>query len=71
MTRPVEEFDDADMIIVGPPERCVEKMLRFAEAGIDQLMCYVQFGKLPHESVMRCLELLGTEVIPELARRTE
>ena len=70
MTRPVEEFDDADMIIVGPPERCVEKMLRFADAGIDQLMCYVQFGKLPHESVMRSLELLGTEVIPELERRS-
>jgi len=69
MTRPVEEFDEADMIIVGEPERCVEKMMRFAEAGVDQLMCYVQFGKLSHEAVMRNLELLGTQVIPELERR--
>ncbi|MCH2173706.1 LLM class flavin-dependent oxidoreductase [Myxococcota bacterium] len=69
MARPVEEFDQADMIIVGEPERCIEKLVRFAEAGVDQMMCYVQFGKLPHESVMRCLELLGTKVRPALEAR--
>lgn len=69
MNRPVEEFDEADMIIVGEPERCVEKLVRYAEAGVDQVMCYVQFGKLPHESVMRSLELLGTKVMPALQAR--
>jgi hypothetical protein len=29
----------------------------------------VQFGHLSHESIMRNLELLGTEVIPELRKR--
>lgn len=61
-----ERFNDADMIIVGDPERCLEKMKRYADLGVDQLLCYTQFGSLSHEAVMRNLELLGQEVIPEI-----
>jgi alkanesulfonate monooxygenase SsuD/methylene tetrahydromethanopterin reductase-like flavin-dependent oxidoreductase (luciferase family) len=62
-------FSEADMIIVGDPETCVEKMVKYAELGVDQLICYVQFGYLSHESIMHTIELLGTKVIPELERR--
>jgi alkanesulfonate monooxygenase SsuD/methylene tetrahydromethanopterin reductase-like flavin-dependent oxidoreductase (luciferase family) len=62
-------FSDADMIIVGDPDQCLTKMLRYAELGVDELLCYVQFGHLPHESVMRTIELLGQYVIPELEKR--
>jgi alkanesulfonate monooxygenase SsuD/methylene tetrahydromethanopterin reductase-like flavin-dependent oxidoreductase (luciferase family) len=63
------EFADADMIIVGDPDECLRKMIRYEELGVDQLLCYVQFGHLSHESVLRTIELLGTEIIPELRRR--
>ena len=43
-------------------------MRKYAALGVDQLLCYVQFGHLEHESVMRTIELLGTEVIPTLER---
>jgi hypothetical protein len=33
---------------------------------VDELLCYVQFGYLPHESVMKTLEIIGKEVLPEL-----
>ena len=46
-------------------------MLKYEELGVDQLICYVQFGHLSHESVMRTIELLGTEIIPELAKRDQ
>ncbi|MCK9904710.1 monooxygenase [Parafrankia colletiae] len=62
-------FSEADMIIVGDPDECLRKMLRYADLGVDRLLCYVQFGHLPHDSVMRTIELLGTHVIPELQRR--
>jgi len=65
---PVEHFDPADMIVVGDPERVIEKMKRYVDIGVDQLICYVQFGTIPHEAVMRSIELLGTCVIPELER---
>jgi alkanesulfonate monooxygenase SsuD/methylene tetrahydromethanopterin reductase-like flavin-dependent oxidoreductase (luciferase family) len=64
-----KEFSEADMIIVGSPEQCLEKMLRYEALGVDQLICYVQFGYLSHESVMKTIELLGKELIPELERR--
>jgi alkanesulfonate monooxygenase SsuD/methylene tetrahydromethanopterin reductase-like flavin-dependent oxidoreductase (luciferase family) len=62
-------FSDADMIVVGDPDQCLEKMLKYEALGVDQLICYVQFGYLPHESVMRTIELLGTKIIPELQKR--
>ncbi|MFN8026582.1 MAG: LLM class flavin-dependent oxidoreductase [Acidimicrobiia bacterium] len=65
----IEKYTSEDMIIIGTPEVCLEKILRYEEAGVDQLLCYVQFGMLPHEKVMRNLELLGTQVIPELEKR--
>ncbi|HEV8298419.1 MAG TPA: LLM class flavin-dependent oxidoreductase [Acidimicrobiales bacterium] len=65
----VNRYTDEDMIIVGTPDECLEKILRYEEAGVDQLLCYVQFGTLPHEKVMRTIELLGTKVIPQLESR--
>jgi alkanesulfonate monooxygenase SsuD/methylene tetrahydromethanopterin reductase-like flavin-dependent oxidoreductase (luciferase family) len=62
-------FNDADMIVVGDPEQCFEKMLKYEALGVDELICYVQFGSLPHESVMKTIEILGTEIIPKLAKR--
>lgn len=63
---PVQHFHDADMLVVGDPERCLQKMKRYADLGVDQLICYVQFGHHSHESVMKTIELLGKEVRPEL-----
>jgi alkanesulfonate monooxygenase SsuD/methylene tetrahydromethanopterin reductase-like flavin-dependent oxidoreductase (luciferase family) len=65
---PIEQFDEGDMVIVGDPDRCVEKMKRYADLGVDQLICYVQFGQLSGESTLRTVELLGKEIIPELEK---
>ena len=66
---PVEKYRREDQIIVGTPDEVLEKVIRYDEAGVDQLLCYVQFGSLPHEKVMRSLELLGTKVLPRLEER--
>ena len=59
----VKRYQDEDMIIIGTPEMCLEKVLKYAEVGVDQLLCYMQFGMLPHESIMRSIELMGTQII--------
>lgn len=64
---PVETFDAADMIVIGDAETCLRKMKRYADLGVDELICYVQFGHLGHESIMKTIEVLGKEIIPELA----
>src|SRR4051812_24678206 len=61
-------FDEADMIVVGDPERCYDKMVKYAELGVDQLICYVQFGYLSHESIMKTIELLGKQILPEIEK---
>jgi alkanesulfonate monooxygenase SsuD/methylene tetrahydromethanopterin reductase-like flavin-dependent oxidoreductase (luciferase family) len=65
----ITEFDREDMVVVGTPDECLEKLLRYEEAGVDQLLCYLNFGYLPHEAVMKSIELLGTHVIPQLRKR--
>jgi len=66
---PVDYYQNEDMIIIGTPEMCLEKILRYEEAGVDQLLCYKQFGMIPHEKVLKSMELLGTHVIPKLEAR--
>ncbi|MFZ3496271.1 LLM class flavin-dependent oxidoreductase [Streptomyces sp. 5.8] len=67
---PVREFSDGDMILIGDAETIVTKAKRYADLGVDQLICYVQWGYLEHREILRTLEILGKEVIPELARYT-
>ena len=64
----ITEFDREDMVIVGTPEECLAKFLRYEEAGIDQVLCYVNFGHLTHEAVVESIALLGDYVIPELKK---
>jgi probable LLM family oxidoreductase len=59
---------------VGTPEQVVEKIL--FQHGIfhhDRFSLQFSIGPLPHAKVMRCIELLGTQVLPavraELERR--
>ena len=58
------------MIVVGDPERCFEKMKHYADLGVDELICYVQFGYHSGESTLKTIELLGKEVLPELEKYT-
>ena len=58
------------MIVVGDPERCFKKMKHYADLGVDELICYVQFGYHSGESTLKTIELLGKEVLPELEKYT-
>ena len=65
----ITEFDREDMVIVGTPDEIITKLMRYEAAGVDQLLCYLNFGYLPHEAILRSIALLGTKVIPELKKR--
>jgi alkanesulfonate monooxygenase SsuD/methylene tetrahydromethanopterin reductase-like flavin-dependent oxidoreductase (luciferase family) len=65
----LQEFDNEDMVIVGTPDECIEKFMKYEDAGVDQVLCYLNFGYVPHEAVCKSIELLGKYVIPELKRR--
>ena len=56
---------DSGSAVVGSPARCVEIAKRYEAAGCDLLLCLINPYNIPHEKVMRSIELLGTKVLPE------
>jgi alkanesulfonate monooxygenase SsuD/methylene tetrahydromethanopterin reductase-like flavin-dependent oxidoreductase (luciferase family) len=59
-----ELLDDMDAVIVGDPERCIQKVRRYRDAGCDQLLCLMQPYKIAPAKVTRSVELFGRHVIP-------
>lgn len=59
-------FNNYDMIMLGTPDQIVQKMKKYADCGVDQLLCYKQFGLLPDESVKRSMQLIHDHVMPEI-----
>jgi probable LLM family oxidoreductase len=56
-------------LVVGSPEEVVEKILYEHELfGNDRFMAQISVGALPHEKVMRAIELFGTEVAPAVRK---
>src|SRR5215813_1602609 len=53
-------------LLVGDPERVVEKILQVNEAlgGISRLTFQMSVAALPHAKMLRAIELLGTDVAP-------
>ncbi len=64
-------FNDQDMVIIGEPEECLEKLARYQEIGCDSVICYMQFGQLKHNEIMESIETLGKHVIPMLEQRAD
>ena len=60
----MEYLVEANACVVGTPEDCVRTCRLYEEAGIDLLLCLVNPWKVPHDTVMQTIELMGTQVIP-------
>ncbi len=58
-------------LIVGNPEEVVEKIIRHSEAlgGISRVTFQMNAASLPHEKMMRAIELIGTRVAPAVRER--
>ena len=61
----LEYLVEANACVLGTPEDCIKTVRLYEEAGIDLLLCLVNPYNIPHDAVMRTIELMGTEVIPE------
>ena len=54
-----------DRFIIGGPEQCIAKIRRFVtEYGMTHLICRTFFPGMPHEHIMREIELISREVMP-------
>ncbi|MEJ7425485.1 hypothetical protein WL522_13280, partial [Staphylococcus warneri] len=66
----LEEFTRQTPLTVGTPDEVVERTLGFREyvGDYQRQLFLIDHAGLPHAEVMRQVELLGTEVIPELRK---
>ena len=52
-------------ILAGPPDHVIKQIQELNEVcGINYLNCFMDAGGVPHEKVMRSIELMGTRVMP-------
>lgn len=59
-------------LVLGDPQRVAEKIVRWREfLGIERFMLHISVGTMPHEKVLRAIELFGTEVAPLVRKETE
>jgi natural product biosynthesis luciferase-like monooxygenase protein len=57
---------DGDLIAVGSPDEALRVARRYREIGADQVLFFLQYGRISHESIMRSLELIGRNVLKEI-----
>ncbi len=54
---------------IGDPDTCVRIIEKYEAAGVDQLICLMQAGRIPHDKIMRSIELFGERIIPRFRDR--
>jgi alkanesulfonate monooxygenase SsuD/methylene tetrahydromethanopterin reductase-like flavin-dependent oxidoreductase (luciferase family) len=65
-TPSLEALEAAGMVVAGDPEHAIEQLRGLTAHGIDHVLCALQAGGVPHDEVMRSIELMGERVIPAL-----
>ncbi len=63
-----EALDSDDMVVMGDPEHCKQKLRHYEGIGANSVMCQVQIGNIPHEAIMQSIRLIGEHIIPEFDR---
>ena len=61
----LEYLIDSNACVLGTPDQCLDACRKYEAAGIDLLLCLVNPYKIPHESVLETIELMGTYVLPK------
>jgi hypothetical protein len=55
-------------IVTGTVDEVVHHFQQVEAAGIEEVICYFNFGLLPHAETMRQMERVSREVMPHFAR---
>jgi alkanesulfonate monooxygenase SsuD/methylene tetrahydromethanopterin reductase-like flavin-dependent oxidoreductase (luciferase family) len=54
----------ADTVAFGSPDTVVERIDQLRRLGVGEVLCWMNFGGLPQETVRRSMELFAREVMP-------
>lgn len=61
---PDSQLKQHQMVVVGNPDEVNRKLEEFQRNGLDQVICFKQAGRIPHQNIMRSLRLMAKHVLP-------
>mgnify|MGYP001017503325 FL=1 len=63
----LEQVGPNGAMFVGNPDQVAEKLIRMIEdLDLDRFMLHLPLGSMPHDQVLRAIELFGTQVAPKV-----
>ncbi len=65
--RTIDDHLKSGAFAMGTPETVIKVLKKYQEAGVDQVLCFMQMGNLPHSRIMDSIKLFGRHVIPYFA----
>jgi alkanesulfonate monooxygenase SsuD/methylene tetrahydromethanopterin reductase-like flavin-dependent oxidoreductase (luciferase family) len=58
------QLKEHHMVVVGNPDEVIRKLENFQKAGISQVICFKQAGRIPHANIMRSIQRIGKYILP-------
>jgi alkanesulfonate monooxygenase SsuD/methylene tetrahydromethanopterin reductase-like flavin-dependent oxidoreductase (luciferase family) len=58
------QLKEHHMVAVGNPDEVVRKLENFQKAGLSQVICFKQAGRIPHANITRSIQRIGKYVLP-------
>lgn len=62
----MEDIVAAGGACIGSPDTCLRVLQRLSDAGVDEVLLFMQSYSTPHDAVMRSIELIAGEVKPRI-----
>jgi alkanesulfonate monooxygenase SsuD/methylene tetrahydromethanopterin reductase-like flavin-dependent oxidoreductase (luciferase family) len=62
---------DSGLLCAGNPDSCIKVLERFANLGVDLILCFMEMGRVPHAKTMESIKMFGKYVIPYFKGRSD
>lgn len=59
-----EDLQAREQLLIGTPDEVIDMIRKYRSIGMDHVMMLMNFGGLPHEKVMKSMELVAKHVMP-------
>ena len=63
-----QELRDGWHNMAGDPQHWVRALKQYEAIGVDEILIMMQVGKIPHDRIMKSIELISSEVMPQFAQ---
>ena len=64
VNKTAEDHIQSGAFAMGTPDTIIKVMRKYEEAGVNQVLCFMQMGNLAHSRIMDSIKLFARHVIP-------